>query len=127
MIKKIFVSLLMFNQIAYAGLITHTDYTSGNTITAAGQNANENIIVNEINGNLDSNNISNGGIVTTNIANGTITGSNLNANIVITSATVTTLNITTMTVLGTNTPAYSLIYSSTVFQTGGATTTSASF
>lgn len=46
-----------------AGTITHTDYTAGNVITAAGQNTNENTIVNEFNGNIQSVNILDGTLV----------------------------------------------------------------
>ena len=51
------------------GLISITNYTSGASITAAGQNSNENTIVNEINGNLTTANIHpNAGIVDTQLA-----------------------------------------------------------
>lgn len=61
--KKLLLLTMLFTSPAYAGLIIHTDYTSGNTITASGQNANENTIVNEINGALDSANIENASIL----------------------------------------------------------------
>ena len=64
--------LLMICTVSKAGLISHTDYTAGNVITAAGQNSNENTIVNEINGSLDSANIEAGGIENSDIANTTI-------------------------------------------------------
>lgn len=62
------LGLLLLSNLAFAGQITHTDYTSGATITASGQNTNENTIVNEINGNLDSTNIEAGGISVTNLS-----------------------------------------------------------
>lgn len=65
---------------ANAGLISHTDYSSGGTITASGQNANENAIVNEINGNIESANIKDATIVTGDIsASAGILGSQLSA------------------------------------------------
>ncbi len=66
--KKLLLSLILVTSPVYAGLITHTDYQSNATITASGQNTNENTIVNEINGNLDSTNISAGGIATSNLS-----------------------------------------------------------
>ena len=59
--KKL-LAILLLTSPAYAGVITHTDYTAGSVITAAGQNTNENAIVNEINGNLDAANIEDGSI-----------------------------------------------------------------
>lgn len=56
-LTAVVVTSLLAISPSYAGLITHTDYTSGAAISAAGQNTNENAIVNEINGNLDNNNI----------------------------------------------------------------------
>lgn len=58
------ILLLLLTTPCYAGLITHTDYTAGNTITASLQNSNENTIVNEFNGNIDDNNIKSGAGVT---------------------------------------------------------------
>lgn len=51
-----------------AGLISHTDYSSGATITAAGQNTNENAVFNEFNGNIDSTNIKANGVAYSNLA-----------------------------------------------------------
>lgn len=68
-----FVGLLMLGYSAYAGLLSHNDYTSGSVITAAGQNTNENNIVNMINGNIDSSNLSNGAVTDAKIAPSTIT------------------------------------------------------
>lgn len=70
--KRFLAVLLTITNSAYAGVITHSDYTSGATITAAGQNANENLIFNEFNGNIDNTNIKSGGITNTNIAATTI-------------------------------------------------------
>lgn len=58
----------LLSSVANAGLITHTDYTAGSVITSAGQNTNENAIVNEFNGNINSANIAAGGVATANIA-----------------------------------------------------------
>ena|ERR1051326_222621 len=55
--KKLPYLLIILSLPVKAALITHTDYVSGNVITASGQNANENTIVNEINGDLDNSNI----------------------------------------------------------------------
>ncbi len=62
----------------YAGLISHVDYTNGNVITSAGQNLNENTIVNEFNGNITSANIAPLGVATSNMAESAITTSKLN-------------------------------------------------
>lgn len=62
-LKKIIVyslQLIVYSQLSilsWGYVITHNDYTSNTTITASGQNTNENNIVNVINGNLDSTNI----------------------------------------------------------------------
>jgi hypothetical protein len=51
------------------GIITRTPYVAGTTAAAAAVNSNENIIVNEINGNLDNNNIkASAGIVDSKLA-----------------------------------------------------------
>lgn len=68
MFKRFLVGLFILSSPVYGALITHTDYTSGNAITAAGQNSNENTIVNEINGNLDSDNIENGSLTTSDLS-----------------------------------------------------------
>lgn len=62
------LGLLLICAVSRAGTITHTDYTAGNVITAAGQNTNENTIVNEFNGNIESANIKDGTIVTGDIS-----------------------------------------------------------
>ncbi len=66
------LALISLCSVGHAGLITHTDYTAGNVITSAGQNANENTIVNEINGSINSVNIAVGGVTSSNILDGTI-------------------------------------------------------
>ncbi len=63
--KKL-LALLLLASPSYAGLITHTDYTNGATITASGQNSNENAIVNEFNGNIDNTNIKPGAVIAVN-------------------------------------------------------------
>lgn len=73
-----------------AGLIAHSDYVSGTVITSAGQNANENKIYNEFNGNIDNTNIKSGGIIATNLANATITTTQIAAN------TIQDTNMTTV-------------------------------
>lgn len=72
MLRKTFLALLLLSSTAHAGLISHTDYVDGNVVTAAGQNSNENTIVNEINGNLNSANIAPLGVATSNIANNAV-------------------------------------------------------
>ncbi len=76
-------------RVSYGGTISHTDYSAGAVITAAGQNTNENTIVNEFNGNIDNTNIKTGGILTGNIANATIVGGNINPHTNIAVDTVT--------------------------------------
>lgn len=68
--KKIISYLLLVGMISpvNAGLITHNDYVAGQTITAAAQNANENAIVNEFNGNIEAVNIKSGTIVAANLS-----------------------------------------------------------
>ena len=76
--KKLFYVCLLFqSSVCYSARITHSDYTSATTITASGQNANENAIVNEMNGNLDNTNLAAAGVLGSNIAAGTIVGSNI--------------------------------------------------
>jgi hypothetical protein len=70
--KRLLVALMFTSQTAFGALITHTDYTGGSVITAAGQNTNENAIVNEINGNLSAANLATGSVETTEILDGTI-------------------------------------------------------
>jgi len=65
--KLLYLSTLLITLPLQAAHISHTDYTSGNTITASGQNANENAIVNEFNGNIDDTNIAAGGVKLTNL------------------------------------------------------------
>lgn len=77
MIKRYSLVLLLLAQNSYAGLITHTDYTSGATITAAGQNANENTIVNEFNGNIDANNLATNAVTTIKITDANVTAAKL--------------------------------------------------
>jgi hypothetical protein len=56
----------------YAGLITHTDYVDGQTITAAAQNTNENVVFNEFNGSIENVNVrSNAAIAVTKLQTGT--------------------------------------------------------
>lgn len=98
--KTLFVlGLLAAARLAYAGLVTHTDYTSGATITATLQNTNENAIINEINGNLDSTNIRTNGIVTANITDGSVTTSKL-ANNAVTLSKFDTAGTTTQILIG---------------------------
>ncbi len=97
------LALFLICTVSHAGLITHTDYTAGSVITAAGQNSNENTIVNEINGSLNSANIATNGIQTTNITDGNVTLAKL--------ATVVQSSIT----IGVNLASYrrpTLLYSS---------------
>lgn len=65
--KKL-IALLFLAGNAQAGLITHTDYTAGATITAATQNSNENAVFNEFNGNIESANIKDGTIATADLS-----------------------------------------------------------
>src|SRR5438309_459245 len=78
--KKLIIScLLLQTNVCFAALISHTDYTDGSVITAAGQISNENKIFNDYNGNIDNNNIKAGGVVDSNIAVGTIDPTRLNS------------------------------------------------
>lgn len=95
--KYLFVSLLL-SSVVYAGIISHTDYTSGTTITAAAQNANENAIVNEFNGNIDSNNIKTSGVATANITDASITAAKLATPLTVSSMTITAFNSSTATI-----------------------------
>lgn len=85
------LGLLLLCAVSYAGIITHTDYISGNVITATGQNANENTIVNEFNGSIDNTNIKVGGIASSNLPSGltivapTLTGLTSMANVKVSS------------------------------------------
>lgn len=88
--KKL-LAILLLTSPCYAGLISHTDYISGAVITSAGQNSNENAIVNEFNGNIDNTNIKTGGIVDANIAAATITSDKLATTITSTFTTVSQL------------------------------------
>lgn len=78
--KKLLLGVVLISGIGYGAFVTHTDYQSGTTITASGQNANENAIITQINGNIDNTNILPLGILNGNIANGTIEGNKLNSN-----------------------------------------------
>ena len=60
--KKLLTILLLSTSPVYAGLISHTDYTSGSVISASGQNTNENLIFNEFNGNIDATNLKAGAV-----------------------------------------------------------------
>lgn len=95
---KTFAVIIGVGMPCFGGIITHTDYTAGSVITAAGQNANENTIVNEFNGNIESANIAantivNGdisasaAIAVTKIANGS------NAQVLLTSGTTPTWGV----------------------------------
>lgn len=68
--KKIYIFGLLcaLTATVNGGLITHNDYTSGATITASGQNTNENAVFNEFNGNIESANIKDGTIVNADIS-----------------------------------------------------------
>ncbi len=100
----VFVSSLICT-VSYAGVITHTDYTAGAVITAAGQNANENTIVNEINGNLEDTNIKVGGVSSSNLA----TSLNLTGTTTISRAAITNVTVSSNVAVGTTTtPTYAL-------------------
>lgn len=90
--KKLLAVLLACVTTANAGLITHTDYTSGSVITAAGQNSNENAIVNEINGNITSVNITDGGIATIDLGDSQVTMAKLDTVIQSTITAVAQIN-----------------------------------
>lgn len=102
-----FIVYSLLSTVAYAYTITHSDYTSGGTISASGQNTNENNIVNVINGNLDTTNIAANGVGTTQIAaqavtaakiaNNTITASQI-ANNTITDTQISTSGITAVSI-----------------------------
>ncbi len=62
---------------SFAGVITHTDYNAGDVITSALQNTNENAIVNEINGALDTANFEDGGVATADLADNAVTQAKL--------------------------------------------------
>ena len=82
--KKLLAVLLLFaltSSTAQAGVITHTDYIGGNVITSAAQNTNENTIVNEMNGNLDTANFEDGGIATADLADNAVTNAKLATNV----------------------------------------------
>lgn len=64
-----------------AGIITHTDYTAGSVITSAGQNTNENTIVNEFNGNIDAANLAANAVNTSEITDLAVTLPKLSANL----------------------------------------------
>lgn len=87
---------LLINTVSFAALISHTDYSSAGTITAAGQNANENTIVTAINGNLDNTNLA-AGTALANLAAGSITGG---AGGKIASNTITSVNLSSPSVNG---------------------------
>lgn len=70
--KKLLLSLIFIPILGHSAVISHTDYTDGSVITAAGQNANENRIFNDYNGNIDNTNIKAGGIVASNIQSASI-------------------------------------------------------
>lgn len=98
--KKLLSAICLFAiSPCFAGVISHTDYTAGNVITAAGQNANENTIVNEFNGNINSANIAAQGVALTNIVKGsanTLMAMDPTATVVWgSSVAVSTFNITT--------------------------------
>lgn len=65
--------------VSQAGLITHTDYTAGNVITAAGQNTNENAVFNEFNGNISAANLASDSVTSAKILDGTILKADLNS------------------------------------------------
>ncbi len=73
-----FTLSLLTAGLAQAGLITHTDYTAGSVITSAGQNSNENTIINEFNGNINSANIAANGVATSNIADSAVVTAKVN-------------------------------------------------
>jgi hypothetical protein len=75
--KKLLLIALLITQTADAGLITHTDYTSGNVITAAGQNTNENAVFNEFNGNISAANLATNAVTTAKITDANVTTAKL--------------------------------------------------
>lgn len=77
--KRILGLIVLLCSSAQAGLITHTDYVPGAVVTSAGQNTNENTIVNEFNGNIESANIKDGTIANADIADGVVSVSKLQA------------------------------------------------
>ena len=92
--KKLIYStiLLLSTNVVYAGLIARTyTYSDGNTITANENNTNENTLYSEINGNLNSANISASGVATSNIAANAVTYSKLDSTLQSTFTFVNTL------------------------------------
>ena len=79
--KKLHLGLLFVGSFCNATILTHTDYTAGNTITAAGQNANENLIINDYNGSIQGTTANSGGSAV-NIQQGSISTPDLRANAV---------------------------------------------
>lgn len=66
-------TLTLLSGVSYAGIIAHTDYTAGSVITSAGQNTNENTIVNEVNGNLSAANLASNAVTTAKITDANVT------------------------------------------------------
>lgn len=101
---KRILGLLLLSSIANAYTITHNDYTSNSAVTAAGQNTNENNIVNLLNGNIDTTNISSSaGILYSQLAANTITNSTQTAKVngtYATSLSTNTITTTGGTILG---------------------------
>lgn len=106
MLRKFLAPLLVVFGAAtrlHAGLITHNDYVAGTVITATAQNTNENAIVNEFNGNIESSNLKDGTIVNVDInGSAAISLSKLSLTDAVTfsSITVTNLSVSTLTVGG---------------------------
>jgi hypothetical protein len=93
MIKKVLISLILIQSVCSAYTITHNDYSSGGSVSAAGQNTNENAIVNVINGNIDTTNIAANGVGTTQIAAQAVTAAKI-ANNTITDTQITANGLT---------------------------------
>jgi hypothetical protein len=114
--KRLYATLLLLvSTTSFASILTHVDYTAGNTITAAGQNANENAIINDYNGSIQGS-TSNSGGTAVNIQQGTISTPDLRNNAVtaakianntigdaqITGNSISFISITSSTISGTS-------------------------
>lgn len=109
---------------ASAGLITHTDYTAGSAVSAAGQNANENTIVNEMNGNLSAANLAANAVTTPKIADANVTAAKLESPITLSSGTITNFTASTVTATALNVRGTIRQFAYTRNATASATTSS---
>ncbi len=73
------LSLSLLCGVSHAGIIAHTDYTAGSVITAAGQNTNENTIVNEFNGNISAANLATNAVTTVKLLDSNVTYAKLDS------------------------------------------------